>query len=136
MSEEVCANQISGVFFMITHQSICALLYVIFWLNEGLQSSNIHLIHQTWLLPTSRNFQNLKLSLKRFFTDAVIIQQNVTTVLNNISADEFPNAFQALYDHSRKCVTRGGMYVENYCRLRINFLNNIQHFFYSCPGTH
>lgn len=58
-------------------------------------------------------FPKLKFALKgEHFQDVRTIQQNVTAVLNSIPVNDFQKAFQSLYDRSRECVARGGMYVE------------------------
>ncbi len=59
-------------------------------------------------------FPKLKNAMKGdHFADIPDIQRNVTQIMNTIPTEQFKRAFQHLYDRSKICIERGGLYVEN-----------------------
>ena len=59
-------------------------------------------------------FPKLKNAMKGDrFDDVPDIQRNVTRIMNSIPAEQFKRAFRHLYERSKICVEREGLYVEN-----------------------
>lgn len=59
-------------------------------------------------------FPKLKNAMKGGrFDDVPDIQRNVTRIMNSIPAEQFKRAFRHLYERSKICVEREGLYVEN-----------------------
>ena len=59
-------------------------------------------------------FPKLKNAMKGGrFDNVPDIQRNVTRIMNSIPAEQFKRAFRHLYERSKICVEREGLYVEN-----------------------